>query len=197
MICDKKDNNTDGNESVGLILEWMKQFAMDYARLDGCGKFGLRWINLLFRHNIRFLLWYRLWQRGSLIGRIGCFRCSRRYGLEFSRNATIAPGLFLGHPYNITVGNGVVIGKNVNLSKGCTLGNIRTGKRQGSPRIGDCVFIGINATIVGGISVGDDVVIAPNAFVNFDVPPHSVVIGNPGIIHHKDNATGEIILNRV
>lgn len=39
--------------------------------------------------------------------------------------------------------------------------------------------------IVGAIEIGDDVLIAPGAFVNFDVPAHSLVIGNPGIIHAK------------
>lgn len=60
---------------------------------------------------------------------------------------------------------------------------------MGSPTIGNRVFVGINATIVGNIKIGDDVLIAPNTFVNFDVPSHSVVIGNPGVIHHKENAT--------
>ena len=63
------------------------------------------------------------------------------------------------------------------------------GRRKGVPTIGDCVSIGINATVVGNIKIGNDVIIAPNSFVNFDVPDHSVVIGNPGIIHQKNEAT--------
>lgn len=49
--------------------------------------------------------------------------------------------------------------------------------------------VGINSTIVGRVRIGNDVMIAPNTFVNFDVPSHSIVIGNPAVIHHKDNAT--------
>lgn len=45
-----------------------------------------------------------------------------------------------------------------------------------------------NSTVVGNIVIGDDVMIAPGAYVNFDVPHDSVVIGNPGIIHHKKHA---------
>ena len=176
--------------------EWKKQFAGDYSRIDTNGGIRQLTIDLLFRHGIRFLLWYRLRNNGSLIGKIGCYLCSRKYGLEFSVNSMIAPGLNLSHPYNITIGDGVIIGSNVNLSKGCTLGNIRAGARKGSPKLGNCVFIGINATVVGGITIGDDVVIAPNAYVNFDIPDHSVVIGNPGVIHRKENATAEIILKR-
>lgn len=58
----------------------------------------------------------------------------------------------------------------------------------GSPHIGNNVYIGINATVVGNVHIGSDVLIAPNSYVNFDVPDHSVVIGNPAVVHHKENA---------
>lgn len=51
------------------------------------------------------------------------------------------------------------------------------------------VYVGINSTIVGNIHVGNDVLIAPNTFVNFDVPDHSIVVENPASIHKKENAT--------
>ena len=119
---------------------------------------------------------------------------SRKYGLEISCNAKIGPGLYLGHPYNITVAEGVVIGKNVNLHKGCTIGRENRGQRKGVPALGDNVFVGINAVIVGNVNVGSDVIIAPNAFVNFDVPDHSIVIGNPGVVHKKENATSGYVI---
>ena len=59
------------------------------------------------------------------------------------------------------------------------------------------MWIGTNAVIVGKITIGDDVMIAPNAFVNFDVPSHSIVVGNPGKVSHKDNATEFYINNEV
>ena len=64
---------------------------------------------------------------------------------------------------------------------------------MGIPVIGDKVWIGVNATIVGAIKVGNDVLIAPNTYVNCDVPDHSIVFGNPCIIKHRDNATGGYI----
>lgn len=97
--------------------------------------------------------------------------------------------MYLGHPYNITVGSGVVIGDCCSLHKGCTIGSENRGKRCGAPVLGNRVYVGINATIIGNIKIGNDVMIAPNSFVNFDVPDHSVVLGNPGTIHHKENAT--------
>lgn len=85
-------------------------------------------------------------------------------------------------------GGGVRLGDNVNLHKGCTIGRENRGKREGVPSVGDNVAVGINATVIGNIHIGNDVMIAPNSFVNFDVPDHSIVIGNPGVIHHRDDA---------
>lgn len=78
-----------------------------------------------------------------------------------------------------------------------TIGRENRGKREGSPKIGDCVWIGTNAVVVGKIEVGDDVLIAPGAYVNFDVPPHSVVVGNPGKIIPRESAAEKYIENRV
>lgn len=57
------------------------------------------------------------------------------------------------------------------------------------PVIGNNVYLGINSTIVGNISIGNDVLIAPNTFINFDVPDQSVVLGNPGMVHPRNEAT--------
>ena len=78
-----------------------------------------------------------------------------------------------------------------------TIGQENRGVRKGSPVIGDCVWIGINAAIVGNVKIGNDVLIAPNSYVNCDVPDHSVVFGNPCIIKHRDNATEDYINNKV
>ena len=97
-------------------------------------------------------------------------------------------GLALGYPHDIIVNGGVTLGEQVCLFKGVLIGSVRSGAKAGVPTIGDRVVIGQNATVVGNICIGNDVLIAANAFVNFDVPDHSVVIGNPGVIHHKENA---------
>ena len=86
-------------------------------------------------------------------------------------------------------------GKNVNIATGCTIGVENRGIRKGCPKIGNCVWIGSNSVIVGNISIGDDVLIAPLTFVNFDVPSHSIVIGNPARIIYRENATDGYINN--
>ncbi len=118
-----------------------------------------------------------------------------KHGLEIWHNTKIGKGLYLGHPYNITINEQAVLGENINMHKGVTIGQENRGSRKGSPKVGNNVWIGINATVVGKITIGDDVLIAPNSYVNRDIPSHSVVFGNPCVITHKDNATLHYINN--
>ncbi len=101
----------------------------------------------------------------------------------------------MGHAYNITINPNSVIGSNCNIHKGVTIGQENRGIRKGAPIIGNRVWMGVNSTIVGRITIGDDVLIAPNSYVNCDVPSHSVVFGNPCIIKHRDNATEGYVNN--
>lgn len=117
-------------------------------------------------------------------------------GLGISWRVKVGKGLFLCHPYVINVNDNAVLGENINLHKGVTIGQENRGPRKGCPTIGNNVWIGVNATIVGKINIGDDVMIASNSFVNVDVPSHSIVFGNPCQIHHKVEATKDYI-NRI
>lgn len=119
------------------------------------------------------------------------------YHVEISDSVKIGKGLYIGHPYGITINPKAILGENVNIHKGVTIGQENRGKRKGAPIIGDCVWIGVNSTIVGRITIGDDVLIAPNTYVNCDIPSHSVVFGNPCVIKHRDNATENYINNKV
>ncbi len=120
-----------------------------------------------------------------------------RSHIEISPRTKIGGGLYIGHPYCITVNADAVIGENCNIHKCVTIGQENRGRRKGTPTIGNEVWIGIGAVIVGKITVGDDVLIAPNSYVNCDVPSHSVVFGNPCVIKHKDEATKDYINNKI
>lgn len=121
--------------------------------------------------------------------------CSNINHVEISKNQKIGEGLYFGHPYCITINPGVIIGKNCNIHKGVTIGQENRGERKGTPVIGSNVWIGINSIIVGKITIGNDILIALNSFVNKDIPDHSIVFGNPCIVKHKENAT-EGYINR-
>lgn len=111
-------------------------------------------------------------------------------------SAKIGKGIQLLHPYGIVINSTAEIGKNCTIMKGATVGNSKTGK-VGSPVIGDNVYIGLNSTVVGKIKIGNNVLIAANTFVNFDVPDDSVVIGSPGVIHPKNNASLPYLSNSI
>lgn len=118
---------------------------------------------------------------------------AKKNHIEISTNTSIGAGLYFGHPFCITINSNTVIGCNCNLHKGVTIGQENRGKRKGTPIIGNSVWIGINSTIVGNIIIGDDVMIAPNTYINCDIPSHSIVFGNPCVIKRRDNATKDYI----
>lgn len=147
---------------------------------------------ILFMGSWWMIYFGRLGEGTGCVARVArmCYlMMSRRRGIELTYSEKIGGGLLLAHAYSITVNTGVKTGRNVILYKGCTLGGIRSGNRKGVPVIGDNVVIGLNAMVVGGVRIGNDVFVAPGAFVNFDVPDHSVVVGNPGVVHAKEGAT--------
>ena len=110
--------------------------------------------------------------------------------IQIPAGTKIAKGFYIAHFGSIVVHSQTVIGKNFNISQGCLIGNTQ-GKRAGVPTIGDNVCLKANAIIIGNVNIGNDVLIAPGAFVNFDVPDNAVVIGNPGTIIERDSSPTE------
>ena len=110
----------------------------------------------------------------------------------------IGNGLYIFlHFGPIIVNPEAIIGKNFCISSGCLVGDDR-GKRAGSPVIGNNVYMGANSIIVGNVHIGDHVFLAPGAFVNFDVPNNSIVLGNPGkIIQRKESPPDKHIIYQV
>lgn len=117
-----------------------------------------------------------------------------RYGFQIPNQTKIGSGLFIGHFGTIVISANAEIGNNCNIAHNITIGAAR-GKRNGAPKIGNKVWIGTGAVITGNIVIGNNVLIAPNSFVNIDVPPHSVVLGNPCKIIKKENPTADYINN--
>jgi serine O-acetyltransferase len=120
---------------------------------------------------------------------------SVKYGFQINPSTKIGKGLYIGHRGTIIVNSLSVIGDCCNLSPGVTIGQTNRGSKKGAPLLGNRVWVGTNAVIVGGIKIGNNVLIAPNAYVNVDVPSNSIVIGNPAQIIFKENATENYIDN--
>lgn len=120
-----------------------------------------------------------------------------KYGFQIYPETEIGEGFYLGHWGSLVINPKTKIGKNCNIAQGVTIGQQNRGKNAGFPVIGDEVWIGPNAVIVGKVNIGSNVLIAPNAYVNFDVPANSVVAGNPAKIYSNENATEGYINNKI
>ena len=147
----------------------------------------------------RKLYYYRnYYARGikGIVVKLANHSLSKKLSLSIQPTARIGRGVLFLHPSSITINSGAVIGDNLTMLKGATIGNSKTGK-VGAPVIGNNVYIGLNSTVVGGITIGNDVMIAANTFVNFDVPDGALVLGSPGVIHKKEKASAEYIANSI
>ncbi len=122
---------------------------------------------------------------------------SHKTQIQIPARTRIGEGLYIGHLGRVIIHPDAILGKNINIATGVTIGMENRGERKGTPTISDNCWIGTNAVIVGNVKVGSDVLIAPLTYVNFDVPDHSIVIGNPGRIIPKENATADYICNCV
>jgi serine O-acetyltransferase len=118
-----------------------------------------------------------------------------RYGFDLSPQTQIGPGFYIGHFGGIVVSPYAVLGSNVNIAQGVTIGATNRGNKAGVPVVQDRVWIGAHAILVGKITIGQDALIAPGAYVNFDVPEKAVVLGNPGKIVADTGSAGYV--NRI
>jgi len=152
---------------------------------------------------LRYLI---TWRKASYYGkkhplgilyRIRLQSLSLKTGIQIPTDTQIGKGLLIAHFGTIIINPAVKMGDNINIAPNVVIGKANRGDKKGVPTIGNRVWIGTGAVIVGKITIGDDVLIAPNAYVNMDVPAHSIVVGNPAVIHARENATQDYINNIV
>lgn len=114
-------------------------------------------------------------------------RTVRKTGIEIHPGATIGKGLFIDHGYGVVIGETAIVGDNVTLYQGVTLGG--TGKEHGKrhPTIGNNVMISAGAKVIGSFTVGENSKIGAGSVVLSEVPPNSTVVGVPGRVVKRDN----------
>ena len=101
------------------------------------------------------------------------------------------------HYGTIVINENSVIGKNVTIHHGCTLGCIFEGKHKGSPILGNRVVMFPGSKVVGNVHVGNNVVIAANSVVINDIPDNCIVGGIPARILSEDSSSFFIGRNNV
>jgi serine O-acetyltransferase len=132
----------------------------------------------------RLMQWARRWHLAPLemfFNRANTVFCSCVIG----RGAEFGPGFVLIHSLGIVINGEVRGGSNVKIEHQVTIG----AERRRSPVIGDAVFIGAGAKIIGSVRIGDGARVGANAVVVHDVPPHCTVVGIPArVVRRRENA---------
>jgi serine O-acetyltransferase len=121
----------------------------------------------------------------------------KKTSIEIHPGATIGRRVFIDHGDGVVVGETAVIGDDVTIYQGVTLGG--TGKDIGKrhPTIGDGVTIGAGAKVLGPIVIGDHSKIGAGAIVLKDVPAYCTVVGNPGRIVKKASHATDVDLDQI
>jgi serine O-acetyltransferase len=172
------------------LAEFIYLVKSDLWRYAGNARLRAFLFELLLTPGFSYTFWMRLcaFLRQHRILKFGFYHVAKlilrhqkyKYGIAIHEQTRIGPGLFIGHFGGIVVHAETVIGKNCNLSHDVTLAMTNRGPRRGYPTLGDHVYVGPGARILGKVTVGDHVAIGANCVVTKDVPDNAVVVGIPG-----------------
>ncbi len=141
---------------------------------------------------------HALYERGHvLLARWLSQRARHRTGIEIHPGAQIGRRVFIDHGDGVVIGETTIIGNDVTIYQGVTLGG--TGKDVGKrhPTIGNGVTIGAGAKVLGPITVGNHSKIGAAAVVLKDVPDNCTVVGNPGRVVRKKQPQEDVDLDQV
>jgi len=118
-------------------------------------------------------------------------------GIEIHPGASIGKRFFVDHGMGVVIGETTIIGDDVLLYQGSTLGGTGIVKGKRHPTIGNNVVVGAGAKVLGNITIGDNSYIGANAVVIKDVPANSTVVGVPGRITKQDGKKMDVSLDHV
>jgi len=184
------------------FTELKSYLAADLFRYEGGVSTKAFFKHFLFTPGFNYTVWLRacVWAKSARsLGKIvfpflkwRLLHSRYKYGIAIAERTTVGPGLFINRFGGIYVHHEVVIGCNVNITHGTMLGYMNRGAREGSPIIGNEVFFGSGAKVIGKVRVGDNAAIGVNAVVTKDVPDNGVAVGLPAKVIGTDGSEGYI-----
>ena len=153
-------------------------------RRDPAARSGFEvWLTYSGLHAVwGYRLAHRLWRAGLKTAARAVSQLTRSFtGIEIHPGATIGRRFFIDHGWGVVIGETAVIGDDVLMYHGVTLGgtSLESGKRH--PTLGDDIVVGAGATVLGNITVGSHSVIGANAVVVRDAPAGSTLVGSPAV----------------
>lgn len=134
----------------------------------------------------------KLWAPLYLISMMILQRYKYKYGIDISPKTKIGTGFYVGHFGGIVINSEAKIGENLTISQGVTIGMANRGEKKGVAIIGDNVYIGPGAKIVGAVRIGNNAAIGANCVVTKDVPDNAVVVGVPGKVISMNSSKGYV-----
>ena len=141
-----------------------------------------------FKAILKYRIAHKLYMRQHyFLARWISQRTARKTGIEIHPGATIGRGLFIDHGHGVIIGETAVVGNNVTLFQGVTLGGNGKEKGKRHPTIGDNVMISAGAKVLGSFKIGENSKIGAGSVVLSEVPPNSTVVGVPGRVVKRDN----------
>lgn len=141
-----------------------------------------------FKAILKYRIAHKLYMRHHyFLARWISQRAARKTGIEIHPGATIGRGLFIDHGHGVIIGETAVVGNNVTLFQGVTLGGNGKEKGKRHPTIGDNVMISAGAKVLGSFKIGENSKIGAGSVVLSEVPPNSTVVGVPGRVVKRDN----------
>ena len=183
---------------MGMIARIKEEIAVIYER-DPAIKSPME---VLLYPSFQVILRYRIAHRLYLkkhyfLARWISQRAARKTGIEIHPGATIGKGLFIDHGSGVIIGETAIIGDNVTLYQGVTLGGTgkETGKRH--PTLEDNVMVSAGAKILGSFTIGENSKIGAGSVVLKPVPANCTVVGVPGRIVKRDNKKPRMDLDQV
>ncbi|MCS7474893.1 serine O-acetyltransferase [Myroides odoratimimus] len=147
-----------------------------------------------FIPGFRYMYWFRLASKNpkNIFYKLIHRKLSYKFGIQIPIGTKIGRGFYIGHYNCIVVNQGAIIGDNVNISHGVTIGQVNVGDKEGAPIIGNNVYIGPGAKIVGAIKIGNNVAIGANAVVVKDVEDNCIVGGIPAKVLSMKGSKGYV-----
>ena len=139
-------------------------------------------------HRVSHALWRgKLRLLARILSQVGRFYT----GVDIHPGALLGRRLFIDHAMGVVIGETAIVGSDVTLYQGVTLGGTGKGHGKRHPTVCDGVFIGNNANVLGNITVGANSRVGAGSVVLSDVPPNSTVVGVPAHIVYRN---GERVL---
>lgn len=178
-----------GMESCMGFFKYFKEQARIIKERDPAIKSNLE---VLLYPSFWAIYWYRIAhklynKKHYFIARFISQKTARKTGIEIHPGAQIGEGIFIDHGHGVVIGETTIIGNNVTLFQGVTLGGTgkETGKRH--PTLEDNVMVSVGAKVIGSFTIGENSKIGAGSVVLHEVPPNCTVVGVPGRIVKRDN----------